>query len=113
MERQVEFFEREADRLGHAPPVIDSADILRDPAAMLERLCKALDIPWDPAMLRWQPGIRETDGIWASHWYDAVAASTGFGPPDTRVVELDDAARSVADQCRPFYERLADHRIRL
>lgn len=113
VERQVEFFEREADRLGHAAPVIDSADILRGPAIMLERLCDALAISWDPAMLSWQPGIRETDGVWASHWYDAVAASTGFGPPETGAVELDAAARRVADQCRPFYERLADHRIKL
>ena len=30
VERQVEFFEREAQRLGHAPPVIDSADVLSD-----------------------------------------------------------------------------------
>nr|WP_283938083.1 HAD family hydrolase [Sphingomonas caseinilyticus] len=111
VERQVEFFEREADRLGHAPPVIDSADILRDPATMLERLCQALSIPWDPAMLTWEPGIRETDGIWASHWYDAVAASTGFGRPDREEVELDDEERRVADQCRPFYERLAMHRL--
>ena len=59
------------------------------------------------------PGIRETDGIWASHWYDAVAASTGFGPPDNGPVELDDDARRVADQCRPFYERLASYRLRL
>jgi hypothetical protein len=112
VERQVEFFEREADRLGHAPPVVDSADILRDPVVMLELLCRALDIPWDPAMLKWEPGIRETDGIWASHWYDAVAASTGFGPPETKPVELDDEAKRVADQCRPYYERLADHCLR-
>lgn len=113
VERQVEFFEREADRLGHAPPVIDSADILRDPPGMLERLCEALAIPWEPAMLQWEPGIRATDGVWASHWYDAVAASTGFGAPDTGPVELDAAARSVAGQCRPFYERLASHRLSL
>ena len=112
VERQVEFFEREADRLGHAPPVVDSADILRGPAVMLELLCRALDIPWEPAMLKWKPGIRETDGIWASHWYDAVAASTGFGPPETKPVELDDEAKRVADQCRPYYERLADHCLR-
>ena len=113
VERQVEFFEREADRLGRAPPVIDSADILRDPEVMLDRLCQALAIPWDPAMLQWETGIRETDGIWASHWYDAVAASTGFGPPDDSAVKLDDDGQRVADQCRPFYERLAVHRIRL
>jgi hypothetical protein len=112
VERQVEFFEREADRLGHSPPVIDSADILRDPAIMLERLCQVLGIGWEPAMLTWAPGIRETDGVWASHWYDAVSASTGFGPPDTGQVELADAAKSVADQCRPYYERLAIHRLR-
>ena len=111
VERQVEYFEREADRLGQAPPVIDSADILRDPAAMLEQLCSALGIGWDPAMLRWESGIRETDGIWASHWYDAVASSTGFGEPDERPVMLDDEAKRVADACRPFYERLAEHKL--
>ena len=113
VERQVEFFEREADRLGHAPPVIDSADILRDPANMLQRLCQALDISWDPAMLHWEPGIRETDGVWASHWYDAVAASTGFGQPDTTPIELDGEAQRVADQCRPYYSLLARYRLSL
>jgi len=111
IERQVEYFEREADRLGHAPPVVDSADILADPPAMLKMLCQALGIPWDAAMLRWEPGIRETDGIWASHWYDAVAASTGFGTPDGDPAELDDEGRRIADHCRPFYERLAAHKI--
>ena len=112
VERQVEYFEREAERLGRAPPVVDSADILRDPAEVLGKLCKALGIAWDPAMLKWEPGIRETDGIWASHWYDAVAASTGLGSADERPVALNDDARRVADACRPFYERLAEHRIK-
>ena len=112
-ERQAEFFEREAERLGHAPPVVDSADILQDPAGMLEKLCTALNIAWDPAMLRWEPGIRATDGIWASHWYDAVAASTGFGEPDDRPADLDDEAKRVAEVCRPYYERLAEHKLEL
>jgi hypothetical protein len=90
VERQVDYFEREAERLGRAPPVIDSADILADPASMLEKLCAALDIPWDPAMLQWAPGIRETDGVWAPHWYDAVAGSTGFGPADEGAIEPSD-----------------------
>jgi hypothetical protein len=111
VERQVEYFEREADRLGQAPPVVDSADILANPPGVLSRLCRAIGIEWDPAMLHWEAGIRETDGIWASHWYDAVAASTGFGPPDPGPVGLDDDAQRVADACRPYYERLAEHRI--
>ena len=109
--RQVEFFDREADRLGHAPPVIDSADILRDPPAMLQKLCAAFGIEWDPAMLQWQPGIHATDGIWASHWYDAVAASTGFGAPDKPAAPLSPEAHAVADACRADYAYLAQHKI--
>jgi len=56
MDRQAEFFEREADRLGHAPPVIDANDVLADPETTLARLCGALGIPWDHAMLTWAPG---------------------------------------------------------
>ena len=33
-------------------------------------------------MLGWEPGRRATDGAWAPHWYAAVEASTGFGPPE-------------------------------
>ena len=112
LERQAEFFERESDRLGHAPPVIDANDVLTNPQGILSRLCEALGIRWINAMLEWEPGRRETDGPWAPHWYAAVEASTGFGPPETGAVELPDEARRVADQCRPYYEQLATHRIR-
>jgi len=110
-DKQVEFFDREADRLGNAPPVIDSADILRDPPAMLAKLCAALRIAWDPAMLRWETGLRDTDGIWASHWYDAVMSSTGFGAPDKPVPELTPGAQAVAEACRPGYDYLARYKL--
>jgi hypothetical protein len=112
MDRQAEFFEREADRLGHAPPVVDANDVLADPEAVLSKLCEALGISWHPAMLRWAPGPRETDGPWAPHWYGAVEKSTGFGAPETGAVELIDDARRLAERCRPYYERLAAYRIR-
>jgi hypothetical protein len=111
LDRQAEFFEREADRLGHAPAVIDANDVLANPAGVLSQLCTSLAIPWDPAMLNWVPGRRVTDGPWAPHWYGAVEKSTGFGPPETDEVELPEDARRIADQCRPYYEQLAEHRI--
>ncbi|MGH6707075.1 MAG: HAD family hydrolase [Sphingomicrobium sp.] len=111
-QKQVEYFDREADRLGHAPPVVDSADVLRDPPGILERLCHALGIDWDPAMLSWEPGIRDTDGIWAPHWYDAVMSSTGFGQPDERPLSLDDEAEAVANACRPDYDYLSRFALR-
>ena len=111
LERQAAFFEREAQRLGRAPPVIDANDVLANPAAVLSKLCVALGIEWDPAMLSWPPGRRATDGPWAPHWYSAVERSTGFGPPETGPVELPADARRLADRCRPYYERLAANRI--
>ena len=51
--RQRELFEREADRLGAAPPVIEGNDVLADPAGLLARLCAALGIPYTDAMLSW------------------------------------------------------------
>ena len=110
--RQVEFFEREADRLGHAPPVVDSADVLDNPEATLSLLCDALGIPFDSAMLSWEPGLRDTDGIWGSHWYDTVANSSGFGPPDKHPLALTAKEQAVADACRPDYERLSKYALR-
>ena len=112
LERQAEFFAREADRLGEAPPVVDANDVLANPEGVLSKLCERLGIAWDPAMLSWAPGRRATDGPWAPHWYGAVEASTGFGSPETDAIELPDEAQALAEQCRPYYQQLAEHRIR-
>src|SRR6185437_1768026 len=111
LERQAEFFDRESDRLGRAPPVVDDNDVLANPELVLSKLCEALGIPWHDAMLHWAPGRRDSDGVWAAHWYNAVESSTGFGPPETEPVELPADARRLADRCRPHYERLASHRL--
>ena len=111
LERQAEFFEREFDRLGHAPPVVEANDVLANPEAVLSKLCATVGIAWEPAMLGWAPGRRPTDGPWAPHWYGVVEASTGFGSPETGSVDLPDDARRIAERCRPYYERLAAHRI--
>lgn len=110
--RQRDYFDRVADRLGKAPPVVDSADILKDPPGVLAKLCAALGISWDPAMLSWAPGRRDTDGIWASHWYNAVEASTGFGPAEGPLPDLDAEAKAVADACAADYAYLAGYALK-
>jgi len=113
VERQAELFDREADRLGRAPPVIEGVDVLKDPRGALGRLCEALGIPFSEAMLAWPAGRRDSDGVWAPAWYDAVERSTGFGPPnDGEPPVLDDELQRVADAARPYYERLAAHALR-
>jgi len=110
---QAELFERAADRLGAAPPVIDAADVLADPRGVLTALCEAIGIPFEETMLSWPAGRRDSDGVWAAHWYAAVEKSTGFAPPPTAVSydALDDKLKAIADAARPYYERLAKHRL--
>lgn len=110
--RQRAYFERIADRDGAVPPVIDSADILADPPAMLEKLCDALGIAWDPAMLTWERGPHPQDGVWGAHWYDKVNASTGFRGPPGPLPELSPAYARVAEACRADYEALRAHALR-
>lgn len=111
--RQGELFAREADRLGHAPPVVRGADVLADPPGVLRRLCAALGLPFQADMLRWPAGPRDSDGVWAPAWYDSVERSTGFEPPERRAYPpLPDDLRRIADAARPHYEALAAHAIR-
>jgi hypothetical protein len=112
--RQRELFEREADRLGTAPPVVDAADVLASPGSTLERLCTALGIPYRPSMLRWPAGRRATDGVWAPAWYLSVERSTGFEPPEPRLeapLPLPPSLQRLADEAQPHYEALRSHRI--
>lgn len=109
-EQQARLFDHVCDRLGHAPPVIDAAEVLNDPRGTLGALCATLDIPFSERMLHWPPGPRTNDGAWAPHWYAAVERSTGFAPYRPRDAKLTTFQRTLADQCRPHYEKLARYR---
>ncbi len=110
--QQGRLFDEIFERSGSAPPIIDSGDFLRAPEAHLRMLCAWLGIEFSERMLHWPAGPRDSDGIWAPHWYDAVWKSTGFEPWQARDVHLDGEAARVADACRPVYERLHEQRLR-
>ena len=92
-------------------PVIDAGDFLRDPEAHLRWLCDWLGIPFTGQMLSWPAGLRDSDGVWARYWYDAVARSTGFEPWRARAVDLSPHDAAVAEACRPAYEGLHARRL--
>lgn len=110
--QQLRLFDAVAQRLGHAPPVIDADDFLRAPEAHLRALCLHLGITFTERMLHWPTGPRDSDGVWAPHWYAAVWASTGFEPWRERQPQLSGQTRAVAEACRPAYEALRGHRMR-
>ncbi|GHE01844.1 branched-chain amino acid aminotransferase [Defluviimonas sp. 20V17] len=97
---------------GAEPIVLDSADIRRDPAGMLAKLCARLGIGFEPAMTRWPAGGNPADGVWAAHWYGAIHASTGFAGEEGPLPELDGRDQALMEEAMPHYRRMADLRIR-
>jgi hypothetical protein len=105
LRQQAEIFE------AFGGPVVDSRDLLTDPEGLLGALCQALDVPFDRAMLSWPPGPRDSDGVWAPHWYDSVHASTGFAPYRPPAEPLPARLEPLAARCLPYYQRLHQYRI--
>ncbi len=110
--QQVEIFEWVRAHGTSAPPVIDARDVLEQPAQTLSRLCEAVGVPFDDAMLSWPPGLRATDGIWAKHWYGEVARSTSFQNYRPRTAEVPERLREVCARCQECYDHLAAFRLR-
>ena len=111
--QQIEIFDDVVRRTGRTPAVVDSADLLAEPEAILRALCAHFGIAYTPRMLEWPPGPRGTDGVWARHWYDRVERTRRFELPPAKAVDLrlpSDLAQ-IEEQCRPLYEKLHRHRL--
>lgn len=100
-----------SEATGRATPVIEAEDIRRNPQALLPLLCEALGISFDAGMLGWPPGRRDSDGVWAAHWYATVDSSTGFAPPEDELPDLPDELRAIAAETRPVFEALASQKL--
>jgi hypothetical protein len=103
---QAMLFDRVAERLGHAPVVIEAEDVRRDPRGALLALCAAIELPFTEAMLSWEAGQHASDGVWAPHWYGAVFKSTGFAAPDDSEPVLPEHLRAIAEMAQPFYQKM-------
>ena len=97
------------DQIGGA--VIDSYDIRQNPEGALRKLCAAIGLPFDPAMLSWQEGPRPYDGVWAAHWYGAVHRSKGFAGAEGPLPELNGRYAELLRAAIPAYEKLARSKI--
>ncbi len=92
-------------------PIVDAADILKNPDGMLRALCAALNLPFTEKMLSWPAGRRASDGVWGPHWYDAVEESTGFRPYVEKTIDLTPAQEEIAEACAPGYRFLHERRL--
>jgi hypothetical protein len=92
--------------------VLDSNEILKAPEKVLTELCKAIDIPFYPAMLHWPAGPKPEDGVWAKYWYDNVHKSTGFEKQTTSSRTLPGYLEPLYDESKKYYDQLFQNSIK-
>ncbi len=109
--QQAEIFDFVRARTNSVPPVIDAKDVLENPKRTLQLLCEAIGVKFSDSMLSWPPGLRETDGVWAKHWYDEVAKTTSFQPYQARDLKVPARFQEIHDRCREFYDRLCEYKL--
>lgn len=111
--RQLKLYEQISEITHQDIPILDSKDILANPRKALEILCQQMGIAFCEEMLAWPPGIRESDGVWARHWYHEVEKSTGFTPFTEPHIDISDQLMEIADTSRPSYLQLYEQRLRI
>ncbi len=110
--QQAEIFDWVCEHEGGIPPVLDAHDVLEGPDKILRLLCEAVGVEFTDTMLAWPPGLRETDGVWAKHWYGEVVTSTSFrklSPREPQPVPI--LLGDIYKHSRECYERLYQHRL--
>ncbi len=110
--QQAEIFDFVEARNGRAPIVLDARDVLADPRGMLGALCAEVGVEFTDRMLAWPSGPRESDGVWAKHWYHSVHRTSGFQPYVSRAHPLPEHLEEFARECEPHYARLWRQRLR-
>lgn len=111
--QQAELFDFVANMTGEIPVVIDSREFLLQPEAMLRALCARLGVDFDDNMLSWPKGPRDSDGVWAKHWYDSVWNSSGFANPVEKPLSLKPHEKIIAKQAATYYEALYQYRLQV
>jgi hypothetical protein len=112
-DQQLRLYEFLSAKLEQRPIIIDARDVLENPEGMLRLLCRKLGIEFTRRMLKWPPGPRDSDGVWAPYWYYNVQQSTSFLPYRPPNEPLPEEYNSLYNECLPCYESLYQRRLTL
>jgi Sulfotransferase domain len=118
-ESQYEVFAAVARAAGTEPVVLDSADLVTRPAAIIRAYCERVGLDFRPEALTWEPADRPEWAL-SRPWHAAVAASRGFAGPDRprgagadSAVERDPVLSRYLSYHLPFYQELYARRLRV
>tara|TARA_R110001599_G_scaffold353881_1_gene602046 strand:+ start:26042 stop:26749 length:708 start_codon:yes stop_codon:yes gene_type:complete len=111
--RQFELYNEIADITGQQIPVVDAAQFLLNPERHLRALCTHFGIGYSEKMLSWPKGRRDSDGVWAAHWYEVVEKSTGFQTFTAPDVNLSPLQQKIADEAGEYYQLLLSKSLAL
>ncbi|MES0828229.1 sulfotransferase family protein [Ruegeria sp. SCP11] len=103
---------------GNTPFVIDSDDLLENPAAVTKAFCEAVDIPFIEEALTWEARNDPSAHSWCEGgaFHTNLAKSTGLRPQKRKYVSLDNTPRRVQriyHRMMPHYLHVHKHRLRL
>ncbi len=109
--QQAKLFKLIRKNTGRVPPVIDAKDILLNPKKQLTKLCQKVGIKFKGSMISWPMGSRESDGVWATYWYQEVNNSCGFKPYIERKTQILKRHEHILRKCIKSYEFLYNYKI--
>ncbi len=115
-EEQRQLFDRLCQRDGAAPPVIDSDDLLADPQGLVAAWCAAVEIPFLPEALSWEPGARQ-EVLWYDKegvWHAALKRSDGLKPQARKSADISktpDWVQEMHAAFLPHYQHLRGYRL--
>ncbi|WP_307840565.1 sulfotransferase family protein [Streptomyces sp. G44] len=111
--RLAEIYEAVRQATGHRPVVVDSDDLVADPAATVRAYCARTGIPFVPSALSWRPEMRE-EWVGTKVWHESTSRSQGFAATTAAYTRGPDNDPRLAEFLAfhlPFYEELRAHRL--
>lgn len=116
-DEQRRLFDLLSTRFGKTPVVIDSDDLLENPAVMVEKYCDAIGIPFIAEALSWEPGSRG-EVLWYdgddSIWHETLKNSDGLKAQPRKSIEvnqLPEKLQTLYQDFLPHYRHLHSHRL--
>ena len=103
--------------------IIDSDDILANPAEMIRKYCNKMGLPYHSGLLQWEKGIPDTWVVAKSYlpreyrWYEHVIMSTSWEKQGRHSGSIDERIpKCITDLIEaemPFYKKLQNHPKRI